>query len=149
MMKEHGLADLTSSNHAAIFQLPQVQRPNQLSRHLQLPLEPDAEAALETWTTTHRAATTRLFLQFCKLHFAINAQKAGSSLAALKQLLSEMEDEVQEWYLELADGIVAKLENGYGGPDNITKYYAAIKASSEHHENYRKLRVMFDRFLDE
>ena len=91
-------------------------------------MEPEAEQALETWTTSHRAATTRLFLQFCKLHLAINAQKAGSTLAELKQLLSEMEDEVLEWHLELADGIVAKLEGGYGGPNNVTKYYDAIKA---------------------
>jgi len=124
-------------------------RTNHRSKHFPLPLEPDAEQALETWTTTHRAATTRLFLQFCKLHFGINAQKPSSSLAALKQLLSEKEDEVQEWYLELADGIAAKLEKGYGGPDNIIKYYAAISASSEHQENYRRLRVMFDKFLDE
>ena len=81
-----------------------------MMRHFQLPLEPDAEQALETWTATHRVATTRLFLQFGKLHMAINAQKAGSTLAELKQLLSEMEDEILEWYLELADGIVAKLE---------------------------------------
>ena len=60
-----------------------------------------------------------------------------------------MEDEVQEWYLELADGIVAKLENGYGGPANIAKYYAAIKAGAEHQENYRRLRLLFEGFLDE
>lgn len=124
-------------------------RTHYCGRHFQLPLEPDAEQALETWTTTHRAATTRLFLQFSKLHLAINAQKAGSNLAELKHLLSEMEDEVLEWYLELADGIVAKLEHGYGGPDNISNYYAAIKAGSEHRENYRRLRVMFDSLMDE
>lgn len=104
------------------------QRMPEHSKHFQLPMEPEAEQALETWTTSHRAATTRLFLQFCKLHLAINAQKAGSTLAELKQLLSEMEDEVLEWHLELADGIVAKLEGGYGGPNNVTKYYDAIKA---------------------
>jgi hypothetical protein len=125
------------------------QSTNHSNRRFQLPLEPEAEEALETWTTIHRVATTRLFLQFGKLHMAINAQKAGSTLVELKQLLSEMEDEALEWYLELADGIVAKLENGYGGPNNVTKYYAAIQAGAKHQESYRKLRFMFDTFLDE
>lgn len=122
---------------------------NHRSRHFQLPLEPDVEQALETWTTTHRAATSRLFLQFGKLHLAINAQKDGSTLAELKELLSKMEDEMLEWYLELADGIVAKLQGGYGGPTNISKYYTAIEAGAEHQQNYYRLRLMFDRFLDE
>lgn len=129
--------------------MEQHQRANFRSRRFPLPLEPDAAQALETWTTTHRAATTRLFLQFCKLHLAIEGQKAGSSLPELKQLLLEMEDGILEWYLELGDGIVAKLQDGYGGPDNISKCYAAIKAGTEHQHNYHWLRLMFDRFLDE
>ena len=60
-----------------------------------------------------------------------------------------MEGEVQEWYLELADGIVTKLENGYGGLNNISKYYAAIKAGTKHQQSYRKLRFLFDKLLDE
>lgn len=125
------------------------QRMPEFSKHFQLPLEPEAEQALETWTTSHRVATTRLFLRFGKLHMAINAQQAGSTLAVLKQLLSEMEDEVLGWYLELADGIVAKLENGYGGPNNVPKYYDAIKAGAKHEESYNRLRLLFNRFLDE
>lgn len=38
---------------------------------------------------------------FSKLHMAINAQKAGSTLAELKQLLLEIEDNVLGWYLGL------------------------------------------------
>lgn len=129
--------------------MEQHQRTNSRSRHFPLPLEPDAVQALETWTTTYRAATTRLFLQFCKLHLAIEGQKAGSSLPELKQLLLEMEDGILEWYLELGDGIVAKLQDGYGGPDNISKYYAAIEATAVHQDNYNRLRAMFDSFLNE
>ena len=114
-----------------------------------LPLDPEAKQVLVTWEANHRSSSRNLLLRFGKLHLAINAQKDSPRLDELKRLLSNSEDEMLEWYFELADGVVAKLQAGYGNDATITKYHEAVKAESQHQESYHRLRVIFDAFMDE
>lgn len=45
--------------------------------------------------------------------------------------------------------IVNVLHKDYGGPRMVPRYYAAIEATAKHLENYRRLRSMFNAFMDE
>ena len=88
-------------------------------------------------------------LRFAKLHLAINAQKSGAGLEALKQLLSVRENEMMDWYLELSMDVLNVLRAGYGGSAIVARYYAIIEAVSKYQESYRILRRHFDAFMDE
>lgn len=114
-------------------------------------LEPELEAtqALETWAAVHKAECTGLMLRFAKLHLAIHAQKPTIRLKEMKLALTAWEDDMLEWYLELEGDIVNVLRRGYGGPGMVRRYYAAVEVTTKHLENYRRLRSMFDAFMDE
>lgn len=113
-----------------------------------LELEVEPTRALEAWAAVHEAECTGLMLRFAKLHFAIHAQKPTPRLEEVKSALAAWENEMMDWYLQLEGDIVNVLRKGYGGPRMVTRYYAAIEAAPNHQENYRKLRSMFDAFMD-
>lgn len=116
--------------------------------YITLPLSEAAQAAAVQWDATDRAAATSLMLRFGKLHNAINAQKEGPGLETLKQTLAGWEDEMLDWYLGLAQELVPKIQRGHGGETTPKTYYDAVKMQPRHEENYRRLRSMFNDFLD-
>ena len=111
------------------------------------PLEPEAEEVLSLWANGHRAEFTKLVMQFAKLHYAINAQKAVEA-QELKQCLAQWEDLMLESYLDVAQTLLPRIQEGYGGPTTIKGYYHAMASLPGHLENYRRLRSMFDVFLE-
>ena len=116
--------------------------------YITLPLSEDAQAAIATWDANDRALATSLMLRFAKLHYAINAQKEDPGLETLKQALAQWEDEMLNWYLDLAQDLVPKIQKGYGGAAALSAYHAAFETQPRHEENYRRLRSMFDEFLE-
>lgn len=112
-----------------------------------VPLEPEAEEVLSLWENGHRAESTQLVMRFAKLHYAINAQKRPEA-EVLKQLLAQWEDAMLEDYLDLAQTLVPRIQDGYGGPTTIKGYYEGIASLPIHTEKYRQLRNMFVAFLD-
>ena len=111
--------------------------------------EPEPIQALEMWVAVHEAECTGLMLRFAKLHFAIHAQKPSPRLEEVKLALAAWEESMLNWFLELDGDIVNVLRKGYGGPRMVPRYYAAVESTATHLENYRRLRSMFDAFMDE
>lgn len=116
--------------------------------YITLPLSEDAQAAIADWNAKDRAFATSLMLRFAKLHYAINAQKESPEVDALKHALAEWENDMLEWYLDLAQDIVPKIQKGYGGEAALSAYHDTFGTLPRHEKNYRRLRGMFDEFLE-